>query len=85
MANTTTLSIKTDAETKALIQQAAERIGLSVNSFVIMVAKNAAEADEIIIRNPHKSEYRLIDSANKYNESHPPTKDWVKIKKHYGV
>jgi antitoxin component of RelBE/YafQ-DinJ toxin-antitoxin module len=51
MADKVTLSIKTDPDTKALIQQAAANIGLSVNSFVLMVAKNAAESSEIVISN----------------------------------
>jgi len=52
MGNTAALSIKTDPETKALIQQAAANIGLSVNAFALMVAKkNAAQPDEIVINN----------------------------------
>lgn len=60
MGNSATLSIKTDAETKALIQQAADNIGLSLNAFVLMVAKNAAESSEIIIHNETRWERESI-------------------------
>ena len=48
--NTATLSIKTTPAIKAQIRAAAERLGLSINSFVIMVAKNAANSDEIVLK-----------------------------------
>ncbi|MBF2053320.1 MAG: DUF1778 domain-containing protein [Candidatus Sericytochromatia bacterium] len=85
MANATTLSIKTDPETKALMQQATERIGLSVNAFVIMVAKNAAESDEIIIKNPAAAERAALAQALQYNTSHDAEMDWETLKAHYGV
>ena len=60
MGNSATLSIKTDPETKALIQQAADNIGLSLNAFVLMVAKNAAESSEIVIKNSTRWEREAI-------------------------
>jgi uncharacterized protein (DUF1778 family) len=85
MANTATLSIKTDPETKAIIQQAADRIGLSVNSFMLMVAKNAAEADEIVIKNTDSGALRSLKRALEYNAEHEPSMDWKELKAHYGV
>jgi uncharacterized protein (DUF1778 family) len=88
MANTTTLSIKTDPETKAIIQRAAERIGLSTNSFVLMVAKNAAEADEIVIKNTAPEDFadqRALELALEYNKEHQPTMGWEEMKASYGV
>jgi len=54
MANDATMVIKTTSATKALIKQAADRLGLSVNAFVVMTAKDAAGSDEITLR-PKKS------------------------------
>jgi uncharacterized protein (DUF1778 family) len=85
MADTTTLSIKTDRETKAIIQRAAKHMGLSVNSFVLMVAKNAALADEIVIRNADADELRLIESAREFNATHQASSDWDGLKERYGV
>ena len=79
MANTTTLSIKTDPETKAIIQQAAERIGLSVNSFVLMVAKNAAEADEIVIQNLSKWERDTIAEWEKSDKKTISSEEFKKM------
>lgn len=83
MANTVTLSIKTDPETKALIQQAAERIGLSVNSFVLMVAKNAAESDEIVIKNPAATERRTQEMVLEARQSLESAIDWEYLKAQY--
>ncbi|MDR2197158.1 MAG: DUF1778 domain-containing protein [Coriobacteriales bacterium] len=85
MPDTTTLSIKTDRETKAIIQRAAKHMGLSVNSFVLMVAKNAALSDEIVIRNPDADELRLIESAREFNATHQASSDWNGLKEQYGV
>ena len=48
--NSATLSIKTTPTIKAQIQEAADQLGLSVNSFIIMVATNAARSDEIVLK-----------------------------------
>ncbi|MDR1453560.1 MAG: DUF1778 domain-containing protein [Candidatus Margulisbacteria bacterium] len=45
------MSIKTDFATKNEIRSAAERLGLSLNSFIVMVAKQAARAPKIILDN----------------------------------
>jgi uncharacterized protein (DUF1778 family) len=85
MANTTTLSIKTDHETKETIRRAAERLGLSVNSFVLMVAKNAAEADEIVLRNHDIDDLRFLSQALEYNQDHDADTDWDGLKEQYGL
>ncbi|MDR1421860.1 MAG: DUF1778 domain-containing protein [Coriobacteriales bacterium] len=88
MANSITLSIKTDPETKAIIQRAAERIGLSTNSFVLMVAKNAAESDEIVIRNTaveDLEDQKALERALDYNREHQATMGWEEMKAHYGI
>jgi uncharacterized protein (DUF1778 family) len=85
MATTTTLSIKTDPETKEAIRRAADRIGLSVNSFVLMVAKNAAEADEIVIRNVDSDDMRTLGQAIEFNKIHQAELDWTELKAVYGI
>jgi antitoxin component of RelBE/YafQ-DinJ toxin-antitoxin module len=85
MANTVTLSIKTDPETKAVIQGAAESIGLSMNSFVLMVAKNAAESDEIIIRNSDAADRQSIGKAIEFNRAHRASTSWEDLKGEYGI
>jgi antitoxin component of RelBE/YafQ-DinJ toxin-antitoxin module len=49
--NTVAISIKTDSKTKEQIKDAAERLGLSLSSFVIMVAKQAAMSPQILLNN----------------------------------
>ena len=86
MANTVTLSIKTTPAIKAQIQEAAEQLGLSINSFVIMVAKNAVDSDEIVIkRRSTTDEAALIDRANDYNADHEATASWSELKTQYGL
>jgi antitoxin component of RelBE/YafQ-DinJ toxin-antitoxin module len=80
MATDTTMVIKTTSATKALIQRAADRLGLSVNSFVIMVAKNAAGSDEITVKNTDDTDLAAIEHAKKYNSSHRATSTWDEIK-----
>ncbi|MDR1184726.1 MAG: DUF1778 domain-containing protein [Coriobacteriales bacterium] len=82
MANTATLSIKTDPETKAIIQRAAEEIGLSVNAFVLMVAKNAAESDEIVIHNSSRWERESIEE---WEASGKQTISSEEFKKEFGL
>ncbi|MDR1014279.1 MAG: DUF1778 domain-containing protein [Coriobacteriales bacterium] len=82
MASTATLSIKTDPETKAIIQQAAENVGLSVNAFVLMVAKNAAESDEIVIRNSSRWER---ESIKEWEASDRRTVSSEEFKKEFGL
>jgi uncharacterized protein (DUF1778 family) len=85
MSNTTTLSIKTDPETKETIRRAAERLGLSVNSFVLMVSKNAAESDEIILKNSDSQDLHLLAQAIEYKLSHEAESDWTGLKSQYGL
>jgi uncharacterized protein (DUF1778 family) len=86
MANDATMVIKTTSSTKELIKQAANRLGLSINSFVIMVAKNAADSDEIVIKNTDDSTYSdAIERAEKYNAKHTAKKTWGELKAEYGV
>jgi uncharacterized protein (DUF1778 family) len=49
--NTVAMNVKTDFETKELIKSAAERLGLSLSSFIVMVAKQAALSPQIVINN----------------------------------
>jgi antitoxin component of RelBE/YafQ-DinJ toxin-antitoxin module len=88
MANTATLSIKTDLKTKSLIQAAADNIGLSVNAFILMVARNAAKSDKIVIDNDLEDEALYdaeIAEAEKYNARHKSRKTWEELKQEYGV
>lgn len=82
MSNTVTLNITTDLETKAKIQRAAESLGLSVDSFVLMVAKNAAESDEIIIRNHHIWER---DAIAEWEASDKQTVSSEEFKREFGL
>jgi hypothetical protein len=52
MGNSVSLSVKTDEETKKLIKTAADSIGLSLNSFILMASKQMAKQKEIVISNP---------------------------------
>jgi uncharacterized protein (DUF1778 family) len=84
MANDATMVIKTTSATKALIKQAADRLGLSVNSFVIMVAKNAADSDEIVLKNEDDSaDLAAIKRAKKYNSGHQTSTSWDELKAQY--
>ncbi|MCL2280833.1 DUF1778 domain-containing protein [Candidatus Saccharibacteria bacterium] len=86
MANDTTMVIKTTAATKTLIKRAADRLGLSLNSFVIMVAKNAASNDEIVIKNTDdKVDLAAINRAQKYNASHKTSATWSELKAQYDI
>jgi uncharacterized protein (DUF1778 family) len=86
MANDATMVIKTTSSTKELIKQAANRLGLSINSFVIMVAKNAADSDEIVIKNTDDNAYSAaIECAEKYNARHATSGTWEDLKAEYGV
>ncbi|MDR1767105.1 MAG: DUF1778 domain-containing protein [Propionibacteriaceae bacterium] len=85
MANTVTLSIKTTPAIKASIQAAAERVGLSVNSFVVMVAQNAANSEEIVIRNFDAREAALLAEAESFNSTHAASTDWDGLKAEYGL
>jgi uncharacterized protein (DUF1778 family) len=82
MASIATLSIKTDPEAKATIQQAAENAGLSVNAFVLMAAKNAAESDEIVIRN---SSHWERESIKEWEASDKRTVSSEELKKEFGL
>jgi uncharacterized protein (DUF1778 family) len=78
--------IKTTSDTKELIRQAANRLGLSINSFVIMVAKNAADSDEIIIRNDNDdNDLAAVERAEKYNAKHAAPLSWSELKAEYDV
>ena len=83
--NSTTLSIKTTPAIKAQIQAAADELGLSVNSFVIMVAKNAVDRGEITVRTRKINEETLLDSAEAYNAAHKADMSWDELKASYGV
>jgi uncharacterized protein (DUF1778 family) len=85
MANDATMVIKTTTDTKELIKQTANRLGLSINSFVIMVAKNAAESDEIVIKNEASdSDYlAMIERAEKCDAKHSDIKPFSKLKAEY--
>ena len=81
MINTATLSIKTDKKTKEMIKTAANRVGLSMNAFVITVVSQAAKSksiDEFYINK--------INEADIYNEKHKhEAKSWSALKNEYGV
>ncbi|MDR2063700.1 MAG: DUF1778 domain-containing protein [Candidatus Nomurabacteria bacterium] len=86
MAKDAMMVIKTTSETKELIKCAAERLGLSVNSFVIMVAKNAAGSDEIVLKNDSdEADLSVISRAEEYNANHKASATWDELKAQYGV
>ncbi|MCL2174007.1 DUF1778 domain-containing protein [Candidatus Saccharibacteria bacterium] len=86
MANDATMVIKTTSDTKALIKRAADKLGLSISSFVVMVAKNAASSNEIVIKNnTTDADLAAIDRAEKYNARHKVSTTWAKLKAKYDV
>jgi antitoxin component of RelBE/YafQ-DinJ toxin-antitoxin module len=87
MANTATLNIKTDPETKSLIQAAAKNIGLSVNAFILMVARSAAKSNEIVIDNDTENDFSAADitAAEEYNARHKCQKTWSELKQESDV
>ncbi|MCL2483007.1 MAG: DUF1778 domain-containing protein [Propionibacteriaceae bacterium] len=85
---TATLSIKTDPATKALIKRAADNVGLSLNAFVLMTAKNAAKSAQIVIDNDMEDDehyLQLIEEAEANNTKHPATQSWEELKTDYGL
>jgi antitoxin component of RelBE/YafQ-DinJ toxin-antitoxin module len=81
MEKTSTLSIKTDNETKKMIKTAADRVGLSMNAFVITVVKQAAKS-----KNFNDFYINKINEAEIYNEKHKnEAKTWSALKNEYGV
>ena len=49
--NTVAMNVKTDPQTKDQIRRAAEQLGLSLSSFVVLVSKQAALSPQIVLRN----------------------------------
>jgi antitoxin component of RelBE/YafQ-DinJ toxin-antitoxin module len=88
MSNNVSISIKTDNDTKNLIQKAAQNIGLSTNSFMLMVAKQAAKSKKIVLDNELEDDnYYLseIKKAEKYNKTNSPKKSWDDLKQNYAI